>query len=72
MNGLFRFVLSIYNAWFMVLMAISGIARMFPNNLSFVIVLHIITLVLFVPIIYQYHILKTIDEFGEKLDGSSK
>lgn len=66
-DGLFKFILSIYNAWLMVIISTVGILKMMPNNFSFTVILHLVTLALFLPTIYQYHIKKSINEFGENL-----
>lgn len=70
-DGLFKYILSIYNAWLMVIMSVVGIVKMMPNDFTAIVILHIVTLALFSPTIYQYHIKKSINEFGEKLHGSS-
>jgi hypothetical protein len=69
-KGLVPYIESIYTAWLMILISLQNI--LMPNPTTFEIALAIFTLILFVPKVVQYHVLKTRDEFGNPLNVDSK
>ena len=61
------FINSIYVAWLMILSSLSNIIYIINSGIySWEFYFHIFVLFLFTPILVQYHLLKTVDVWGNK------
>lgn len=66
-QNLATFLDSIYVAWLMVFSAISNIIYTINADVyDWKFYFHIFTLILFTPVLVQYHALKTVDVWGNK------
>lgn len=70
-KNLILFLDSVYLSWFMCISCL--VTLLFQPGIStFQMILSVTGILLFAPTLYQYHISKTINEFGTPLNDTSK